>query len=81
MNTCDRCGEVNPADIHTCTPLAAQPTAPLGWQLVPVQPTDDMLNAMYTFRNADPHDTQLRDMWDAVLAAAPEQPEQQGGAA
>lgn len=25
--TCDRCGEVNPADIHTCTPHAKRPVS------------------------------------------------------
>ena len=26
MTKCDQCGEVNPADIHTCTPAAPVPT-------------------------------------------------------
>jgi hypothetical protein len=31
---CDRCGKVNPDDIHTCTPKAAPVQEPVAWGII-----------------------------------------------
>jgi len=53
-----------------------QATAPAGWKLVPVEPTQEMLDAVVT--TVDDHllgpdaEKQYREDWAAMLAAAPE---------
>ena len=55
-----------------------QATEPAGWKLVPVEPTQEMLDAVVT--TLDDHllgpdaEKQYREDWAAMLAAAPEAP-------
>lgn len=42
----------------------AQPAVPQGWRVVPVEPTDEMIDATY-------HGQPLADIWRDMLAASP----------
>lgn len=55
MTKCERCGEANPADIHTCSPQE-----PIGWVY-----EDDEGRMMFTQM---PHPDPL---WEPVYKAAP----------
>ena len=76
---------------ETCAALAAgQATAakavvPSGWNIVPTEPTQAMLDAVVTsmddFLLGKEAEKQYREDWAAMLAAAPAQPAAQQGAA
>lgn len=51
--------------------LAPQPAIPDGWQLVPVEPTEEMCLA-YTKCKTEAGEKWARHQWAAMLAAAPE---------
>lgn len=55
--------------------LRAALSAPPGWQLVPVEPTQEMVRAGWI----DKEDTNPDDIWAAMLAAAPSPQEQTNG--
>ncbi len=55
--------------------LRASPaSAPEGWKWVPVEPTQEMLNAMFETRKIAPDDADLIVQYNALLAAAPTPP-------
>ena len=55
--------------------LRASPaSAPEGFVLVPVEPTEEMLNAMFETRKIAPDDADLIVQYNALLAAAPTPP-------
>lgn len=54
-----------------CLYAAPQPAIPAFWQLVPVNPTKEMLKAAYN-RDRDGTTTLYHKTWAAMLAAAPE---------
>ncbi len=56
--------EDDPQPLYT-TPPTAEPAVPDGWKLVPIEPTA----AMY---DAGDHQLATKQVWDAMLAAAPE---------
>ena len=45
-------------------------TVPEGWQVVPVEPTEAILDVLYD-NGIDEHDEYLRNVYRAMLAAAP----------
>jgi len=54
-------------------PVAAQPVVPEGWQLVPVEPTQNMcLAARGVPDPLKPYPPHFHLIWDAMLAAAPQ---------
>ena len=55
--------------------LKASPaSAPEGFVLVPVEPTEEMLNAMFETRKIAPDDADLIVQYNALLAASPTPP-------
>lgn len=56
--------------------LESQQSAPAGYVMVPVEPTEALLDAMWNNVQKDPTDNQLKVLYKAILAAAPkaEQP-------
>jgi hypothetical protein len=69
-------GEVfSPADIYKqpeANRSSVAPVAPEGWKLVPVEPTDDQLQAMDGINNDLPAD-EVRAIYRAMVEAAPHQ--------
>ncbi len=60
--------------------LALKPAVPAGWRLVPVEPTREMMVALCDVKNQTStglrwvaRDSDLREAWTAMLAAAPQQ--------
>lgn len=45
-------------------------TVPEGWQVVPVEPTEAILDVLYD-NGIDEHDEYLRNVYRAMLASAP----------
>ena len=68
QTTCDRCGEVNPADIHTCTP----PAQPAPVQDLPFGVGAGLV-AIKTLLSRDPcaHANTAIEMIDAILNSHP----------
>ncbi len=64
--------------LYTAQPTA-QPAVPEGWKLVPVEPTQEMLDAFkHRYKEGDFWRERIHGAVAAMLAAAPEQ---KGGAA
>lgn len=53
---------------------ASPASAPVGFVLVPVEPTQEMLDAMFETRKIAPDDADLIEQYNALLAAAPTPP-------
>lgn len=49
-------------------------TVPAGWKLVPVQPTDAMLEEICCAMDRSEWPVHARQAWEAVLFSAPEPP-------
>ncbi|UYW74123.1 hypothetical protein OFY05_00785 [Pseudocitrobacter faecalis] len=60
-------------DVYRAAMLQAgnSPVVPDGWQLVPVEPTENMLDAAYSFPAST--EDRMRKQYVAMLAAAPQQ--------
>jgi hypothetical protein len=56
MTTCERCGEVNPAEIHTCTPKRE-------WQGLTIDELNMVSDSMKTWNSAS-----LIDVYRAIEA-------------
>ena len=59
-------------------PLYASPVPP-GWKVVPVEPTQAMLDAGYEVYSSEPDHDMSDEIYAAMLAAAPRQALSQGG--
>ena len=64
------------ADWNRRAALAQQPAqaVPDGWQLVPVEPTEHLLDALFEHGMQDEDDDVIREAYRAMLAAAPAAP-------
>ena len=66
-------GDAKPGDLFYTLPGAqSAPSVPDGWQLVPIEPTDEMLRAIRAQRSGARKGKGDRADWKAWLAAAPE---------
>jgi hypothetical protein len=56
--------------------LAASPETDAGWQLVPVKPTEEMIDAAHKVADGGQDDptAALQDLWRDMLAAVPSPP-------
>lgn len=55
-----------------CTPLYASPVVPEGWRLVPVEPTEAMVEAHFAAHaRAETVFADTREVWQAMLFSAP----------
>ena len=61
---------INEWDVWQARVALSQPAAPEGWRLVPIEPTDAMIDATY-------HGQPLGDIWRDMVNAAPQPQEPQ----
>jgi len=71
--TCHDCGEREPCDYDCPNSLESAPVAG-EWKLVPVEPTEEMIDAGNEARTSVRADTNTEDTWSAMLEMAPEPP-------
>lgn len=70
------CGFVRETDRNRALLSASKPAVAMGWKLVPVEPTEEMILA--GLQGDVPKDAYARDIYEAMLAAAPAAPAQSG---